>query len=328
MDAMERIAASRRASLEKDEGFKIEAPAETPEPTPAPVAKEAKLEDLSLSAQIGKQLEGGQILLDEDTLSRAVVMTKVDGKEELVSASKALGQYQKGAAADVRLAEATRIVQQANQRADELVRAAQATAPAQPAAKAAEQKDASEDVKRITQEHAQALYAGDDEKAGQLLSQLIELRVAEATKGFAKGDTPSESDLVARVVPAVQQRLSVDSALTQFYSDYPEVKDDTDLQMIADRRRAEFETQGLSRPEAIARAGEEVGKKYQLGKFKTAPADVVNDGSTTREQKLAAKQGLDEPAAAAARATNAPALPQTASSVIAEMMRARQPQAA
>ena len=326
MDRIERENAKRLGVTLEPE--KVEAPAAEA----APVKEDAKPIESTLdaAAQLSKQLEDGTIVLDEALLSKAMVRTKVDGKEELVPASKALGQYQKGAAADVRLAEATRM----SKEAADLLRAAETkAAPAITAADklaAAEQEvKNAETLRDLRKQYVDAMYSGDDEKAGQLFDQMTDIRVqaALATREPAQPQVDVNA-ILQQAVPALKQQLSVDSALDKLFADYPEIKADPDYTLLADVKRESYEAQGKSRAEAIALAGEELGKKYGLGSF--AKKDVKSDGGlTTREQKLAAKERLDEPAAAAARATNSSAqrIP-SASEVIAEMAASRGQRAA
>lgn len=317
MSDMERIAA-RRAQQVADSAATETAKTEPAPTEPAP----AKVDEPG--DQLRKQLDDAPLVLDADALSRAMVKTVVDGKEELVPAAKALAQYQKGAAADVRLAEATRLSREAEERLRQ-IEAREAATKAQLDAQTRDTTSATlqDEIVELTKQHASALYAGEEEKAAKLLSDIVGKRVAVELAGRTQESaiqvTPDQ--LVEQALPALKQRLSVDSALDQLKSDYPEIWSDPDMALLADSYRARHEAEGLSRADAIAKAGEDVGKKYGIGKFKKA--DVAADGSTTREQKLAAKQGLDEPTSANARAATPVVLPKTNSQVIAEMAAAR-----
>ena len=329
---MDRIAARRLSELQ-GKSTEEEPPKEEPakEQAAEPAKEDPKAADaageqdsMSLAAQIAKQLSEGAFVLTDDILSKAVVTTKVDGIEEVVPAAKALGQYQKGAAADVRLAKAT----QASQEAADLLRKAQETAAAATTAatkKADEEKQVAttEEFSQLTKDHAAAVFSGDDEKAAGLLAKLIDLRVAGRTPS-ATPAAPTVDEIAQRVTPAIQQRLDVDRALTQLKADYPEIFSDSDYTQLADKKREEFEAQGKSRPEAIALAGEEMGKKFGIGKHKATDVQPGR-GATTLTQKLAAKEGLDEPKSAATRAATTAALPLTHSQIIAQMAEGRKP---
>lgn len=325
---MDRIAAANAKKL----GMVVDEAPASAAAEPEKVDDKPVESSLDAVAQLSKQLEDGTIVLDEALLSKAMVRTKVDGKEELVPASKALGQYQKGAAADVRLAEATRMSKEA---ADLLRQAETKAAPAiTEAQKQAAEKQAEkskEDLAQLRKEYVEAMYAGDDEKAGQLFDQMTDIRVqaALATREPAQPQVDIKA-IVKEEVQAEKQQLSTDSALEKLFADYPEIKSDPDYTLLADVKRESYEAQGKSRAEAIALAGEDLGKKYGLGSH--AKKDVNGgSGPTTREQKLAAKErlALNEPAVAAARATNSSAQRvQTASDVIAEMAASRAQRAA
>lgn len=316
--AIERIAEQRNRRFEEDEGVKIGAA--DPEPK-----DEAKPAALDAATQIGKQLETGQILLDDAMLANAVVRQKVDGKEELVPAEKIFRAYQKGAAADLRLAEATRMQKEA---ADALAAAQKQLADA---STARERKDAvaaveaASDLVGKRKELLSAMYSGDEEKAGQLLTDFVGASIEAALAGRGNATQPNVDEVVAQAVqkaiPALKSQLSVESALTTLERDYPEIWADADFAMIADRHVNEFVAQGKTQAQAILDAAEVVGQKFKLGKF---AAPQPQSQPTARDEKQARKQALDEPAAAAARAPSNEPPQQTPSQVIAEMARARQ----
>lgn len=89
-----------------------------------------------------------------------------------------------------------------------------------------------------------ALYEGDSDKASQLL--------AEATAETARQQA---------ALQAAEER-----ALSQLFTKYPEFRQDNDLAVLADHRRVGLEASGISRLDAIAIAGDEVGKKFVLRK--------------------------------------------------------------
>ena len=311
---MERIAARNREQAEANRA------AEAP---PAEVEQQAEEPKLDAASQLGKQLDNGSILLDEATLSRAVIMQKVDGKEELVPAEKVFRQYQKGAAADLRLAEATRMQKEAT----ELL--AQAQTRVANATTAAERKDAAAEAEaaaglvEMRKELFSALFSGDEEKAGKLLEDFVNGAVDAKVAGRTQPAAIDDDAVVNRIVPKLQQRLSVDSALTQLFKDYPEIHDDADMAVIADRYVNQFEADGKSRSEAILLAGEAVGAKFKIGKFAESGRPEPS-ATTTRDVKMEKKLALaSEPQASSARASTTEAPPQTVNQTIEEMRRQR-----
>lgn len=323
----ERIAAARTEKFNKEHGITepvVEIPALKSEEERSAAASAT---DLSLIAQLGKQLEDGTFVLNDDALARVMVRTKVDGKEELVPAGKALGQYQKNGAADARLAEASRKVTEAN----EVLAAANAAraAPVETKKDDAAVTKAADELKQLHEAAAQSLYEGDIEKAAQINAQIMEKTLAGRSQPAATPvDINSVVDqAVEKALPAMKQRLTVESALDRTLTDYPQFRDDPDLNLAVNHRIATLEAQGISRVDAISEATGALVTKYGLVKAGTSDAPKGLD-PTTRDQKLAAKKGLDEPEAAAARAVTTVAVPQTNSQIIAQMAKDRMPQAA
>lgn len=287
-------------------------------------------DDLGLAAQLGKQLDDGTIVLDAGVLDKLMVPTKVNGVEELVPATKALAQYQKSNAADVKLQnasqEAARILAEANAVLAEANEAATAaTTVKQKKEAAANLAEAQEGLDAAKKSMFDALYSGDVDAASKSFDEAMDLALALRTPARAASATPDTAAIVDRAAQAVKQQLSVDGALTKLYDDYPELQSDVDLITVAERKRIELENAGIPRSQAILDAGDYVGAKFKIGKH-AAGKDASQPESTTREQKLAAKQGLDEPNSTAARAASMAQLPQTASQVIAEMAARRVPQ--
>lgn len=319
--AMERVAASRNARFEADNNVKL-----TPEPEPTKVDTEPTKEETTAS-QIGKQLDDGTFVLDAAALDKVMVVTKVNGVEELVPATKALGQYQKSAAADVKLQEAVRISNEANDRLRQAnERLAAASTPKQEEKAQAEVENAKKQLDKVKTEVFDPLFEGDTDKASAAFQEAVKSAVqAELAAREPGAPALDNAKLVDATVQAVTQRLAVKSALTQLFIDYPEINKDADMALIAENHRKLLVDEGKDPEEAIKLAGDYVGEKFKIGKF-AVDKDVKTSSSTTREQKLAAKQRLDEPESTAARAASATPLPQTPSQVIAEMRAARQTQ--
>lgn len=314
---MERIA-SRNAE-ERDADAAAEAPVELAAATPVAPAEEA----LDTASQLGKQLEDGQILLDEATLSKAFIKQKIDGREELVPAEKVFRQYQKSAAADLRLADATRMQKEAS---DLLAQAqkqvANAVTPDERKTAAAAVESAAGFAEK-QKELFTALYSGDEDKAGRLLGELVSSTVGAALEKLQPAQV-NEDEVANRLFTKFKQRTSVDSALEQLFKDYPEIKEDADMALIADRYVNTFEAEGISRAEAITKAGEALGTKFKIGKhLPDAGRPTSGDALTTRGEKLEKKRALDEPQATSARAVSTAAAPENEHDIIEAMRRAR-----
>lgn len=331
--AMESIRANRNKAFEEESGVKLEPrePAKEPD-TNAPAVEASEpvkeADNLSVASQLGKQLDDGFFELGPEDLKRIRVRTKVEGREELVDGAKALGQYQKSAAAEIRLESAT----QMRREAERLL--AEATARASTATTAAEKREATKDAAAAQQEldgaqkqFLDALYGGDVEKAGELFSKTVNAAVDKALAGRAPSATPDPDQIAQRAaelaLPQLRQATSRESALNQLKSDYPDIFTDADYAFLTDRRINSLIAEGRSESDAIRDAGHEIAEKFGLKKVTpertTQPAD-----STTRSERLAAKKaGLDEPEATAARAATGVAPPKSASDVIAQMRQQR-----
>lgn len=287
-EAMDLTEKSRQASYEQESGHVIDPPAEEKTET-----VEAKVDEpTEVDKQIAAQEE--ELILTPEMIAKAKVMTKVDGVDELVPASKVLGQYQKGAAADVRLADATRLRSEAQAALDKATK----DAPAKPATTEPEKVEAqaniAEAVKAKFKEGSVALYEGDAERAGQLFSEAASLAMTPAPKAETTNVVDPEA-MAGQIATRVEQNLSQKSALTKLFDDYPEIKADPDYALLTDRAVNALLTNGKSMPEAIAEAGEQIGEKFKLGKFAAKPAGrpVKGNAPTTQAEKLEAKKGLD-----------------------------------
>lgn len=328
--ALEQIRAKRNADFEKESGVKLSAPTPAAEPAAEPAAdpEPAPKDDLSVTSQLGKQLEDGFLELTPEDLKRIRVRAKVDGQELVVEGSKALGQFQKGAAAEIRLEQATAAKREAERLlAEAKARAATATTAAEKREADKDAAAAQEELDAVQQQFVDALYGGDHKKAVELFSKTVNAQVEKALAGRAPSAT-LDPDAIARraaelAVPTLKQVTSRESALTQLKSDYPDIFNDADYAFLTDRRINALISEGKSESEAIIAAGQEIADKFGLKKV-TQERTTQPAASTTRSEKLAAKrEGLDEPEATAARAaTNVPA-PKTASDVIAAMKQAR-----
>lgn len=318
---MEGIDDARLKHYEEESGLKLT------EPEPAKAAEEPKAEepkaaddgDTAADAEKQAAAQSDDLILDDDTLKRAKVRTKVDGVEELVPAAKVLASYQKGLAADHRLAQATEALRAAEAKAAQI--AAQAATPSVKD----EAPKPTVDLAAKFKEASDALFEGDGEKASRLFAEAVAASTTPTTVGRGESATLDRSEIVKSVTAAVTQQLSEQSALEKLFSDYPEIKADEDLALLADRRVDLYEKQGTPRAEAILKAGEDIGEKFKLGKF-NKPATgrpLKTDAPTTREDKLAGKAEIDNLPSTGARVADTSEPDDTPQSVIAEIARSR-----
>lgn len=293
-EAMDLTEKSRQASYEQESGHVIDPPAD--DKTETVEAKVDEPEKAEADKQIAAQEE--ELILTPEMIAKAKVMTKVDGVDELVPASKVLGQYQKGAAADVRLADATRLRSEAQAALDKATKDAQerkTTATTEPEkVEAQAQVQSAQAAKAKFLEASDALYEGDRAKAAELFGEATALAMTPAPKAETTAVVDPEA-MAGQIATRVEQNLSQKSALTKLFDDYPEIKADPDYALLTDRAVNALLTNGKSMPEAIAEAGEQIGEKFKLGKFAAKPAgrQVKGNAPTTQAEKLEAKKGLD-----------------------------------
>lgn len=280
--AMEAIAEQNIKRLEEEAG--------TPEQQP------------TQDQQIAAQLEAAP-----EDISKMRVKVKIDGVESEVTIEEMQRQYQKNGAAERRLEEATRLLNEA--------RASQQTAhdPLRFA-----QPEQTSDI--------QPSPGGDDEPEKQFLTALLdgdEEKVLGILKkvGFGRQQSPTldANQLAAQITPAIKQQLVVDSALEKFKVDYAEIVADPYLADLADRHLDAAVNNGMPFTEAL----EEAGKKTRdwlssKGVVQPKPSPTID-----RNTKLERKAGIDRIPALNTKAVTTEAPEQTAIDVINEMRRSR-----
>lgn len=264
--------------------------------------------------QIEQQLEAEpapQVLTDG--LDKVKVKVKIDGAEGEVTVEEMVRQYQKNGTADRRLAEATRLLEQAR---------AQAAAP-QPAAAppvGIVENTPKNDISATPsgavdaqggKEFLAALFDGDEDRALAALGQLV---------GGRQAPTLDEAELAARLTPQIRQQLVVDSALEKFKVDFADVMADPHLEQVA----ADFTQAAMEEGMPFADALVEGGKKTRDWLAAKAPKPAPSPTPTMdRNSKLERKAQMDNVQALSRTATTTQEAPQTASDVIAEMRKAR-----
>ncbi len=272
----------------------------------------------------------GEVVLDGAHLDKYMVKIKVDGVEELVPASKALGQYQKGAAADVRLANATKLQKEATLALEEAKKQAQqAVSTAATPAEKVEARAAVADTAAMQakfEEAADAMYVGRTADSARLFAEAVAMGSGVA----ARVDAPAidENALVSKVTAGVTQKLSQDGALKQLFTDYPDIKAKRAFQIITDEYANAFIANGDNVETAIFKAGEAIGEEYKLGKWAPKPTPeagrpLKTDGPTTRAEKLSAKAELDVIQSGNARAASGEEAELTVAQQLEEMRKSR-----
>ena len=286
-------------------------PADAPKPKVDAVATDAK-------AQAKAQTDD-KIVIDFADLDKYEVRAKVDGVEQLVPAAKALGQYQKGAAADVRLANATKLQREAETALANANKAV-ATAPAATAVAAARDTGV---AKAKFKEASDALYGGEADRAAELFAEAVALATSETS---GRSDA-TQDDVVKRVANEVKQSLSQTAVLEKLFTDYPDIKTKRAFAAIADEYTNAFLQNGDDFATAVHKAGEALGEEYSLGKWAAKPAvDTgrrIEGGPANRDAKLSAKKELDVITSGNARSTDSVERELTVVEQLAQMQKGR-----
>lgn len=225
--AMEQIEQANLRRFEEESGVKLTAD------EPAPVEK-----------QLEEQLV-------EPEPAPVVKKVKIDGEERTVTEDELIRSYQKNQAADRRLEEAAQLLRAANERAAQLEAQIQNTQPAaQPITQ--EVPAALKDEVKTT---LSVIYGGDEEAATEALTNLL-----IKTRG---GDQPTPQIPqinVNAVVDAVSEKLAFDTAFATVKSDYPDLINDPNLEMLTAMRLQQAIDAGTPRAEALLTVAEDIYK--------------------------------------------------------------------
>lgn len=274
--AMEKIAAKRNEHFEEESGLSLGEDDSDPEEI---------LEEKALSKEPAEEATAEE--------PEKTVRVKVDGEEMDVPLDEVVRQYQKNSAADRRLAEATRLLREA-QEARPVVQAEQFQVEAAP----------------DTQELIAALFEGDADKAQELFGKLL---------GGRREPTLDPEQIVQAVAPRIKQQMAVESALERFKTDYADVVADPYLLGVADSFLNSEIQAGKTYPEALMEAGKQTRDwLHQKAGVKADPPPT-----TTRIQKLERKADIENIRTANVSVGTTEEPQKTASDVIAEMRRAR-----
>ncbi len=243
--------------------------------------------------------DADQVKLEEPEPAPKVHKLKVDGEERTVTDDELIRSYQKNAAADKRLEEATNLLRQAQEQA------AQAPA-AQPVQEAPQEFRAQ--VKTVLSK----LYEGDEESASDALTALL-------MSNQRGGDQPTPvapSIDIDQITMQIQQKMEIDKAFETIKSDYPDLIADPDLEMLTAMKINRSVANGTPRAQAMIEAANEVYKS--VGKVPTGRQGDVAKPATSH--RLENKQRLDlvKPASGVASQKPTPT-EDNASDVIAEM---------
>lgn len=243
--------------------------------------------------------------LSEDDLANMRVKTKVDGVEEEHSIADLVKSYQKDSAASRRLEDATRRQRE--------IEAREADLEARESALNTPKDDAlPHDRDALISEAFDALLEGEEGKTKEIFRKLLTERQEATPKNDSVDVDPAE------IANQVKTQIRFDDAMTRFSKDHANIVEDPHLVKVADAYLAEELADGVEIAEAMKNAGERTQEWLRQKSGTKAPE---------KDEKLERKRALDEPRVASMRDSRAETVnettPQEASSIIAEMRKAR-----
>lgn len=267
-------------------------------------AKDKAPDPVKNDDQIERQLaeDDRSSVLDSAALAGKKFRMRIDGEDRDVDAEKAIRQIQKGEAADKRLADATRLLEEAKHINATARMQQQAPAPAPAPAV---------DRKAMKKNLLDALFQGDEEKADAALDAFLE----------STGRQEPTLDRGA-LAADVKKQLDIDSALSVFASKYQTIATDTYLAAKADTLLRQKMDEGLSLGQALDESGQEtldwVRGIAGVSKEKAPP---TTEKMTERLSRKSA--ATDDVVGTGLKLVTKEPEPQTRMSVIEEMRRAR-----
>lgn len=253
-------------------------------------------------------LQSGGTQGQPQDLSKLMVKVKIDGQEREVSVADMQRQYQINGAAEVRLQQATRLLNEARARA----------AAAPPVGSDARQGNgdsaAAPENQPTAKEIVQALFTGSEEEATQAVQKLL------AGRSTPVAPTHDPEQLVEQLAPVLKQQLVVESALDKFMAANADIVQDPHLVDLTNRFLEAEVAGGKPYPEALQAAGEQT--RGWLARMGVKPA-AEPAPTTPRDKKLERKAAMDNLPALNQTAASTQEPPQSASDVIAQMRKAR-----
>lgn len=233
------------------------------------------------------------------------VKVKLEGVEEEVEIKDLIAGYQKNSVASKRLNEATQKLREA----EEVLAKAREQA-AQTGESVAGEKGAVDVAKQVVE----SLLDGNTDEAAEMLAKLA---------GRGESSTPEvDAESVAQ---KVKQQLDRESALTKFEQDFGDIVADPYLTGLANERLKEQlnEKHAIGEPIDLNAELSAAGEYVRDWLKSKGVATTAEQSSTTVNERVARKQGLDSTPVLNASAGSATEQPETAASIIEEMRKER-----
>jgi hypothetical protein len=265
-----------------------------------------------------------------DAADTDIIKVKVNGEEIEVPYAEFKSGFQKNASADQRLKDANKARKDLDDR--EVAFKAQQDAfdkkvadavKLPPEEKAAPTPDV--DLKTITKEWHDAIYAGDEEKAVELSLKMQDAMAAT----FTPETPPTDSDPIdaTAVKNEVMAEIRQEQAIDVFRKEYEDdILKDPYLTAAADVAFAKQVKEGVPFGEALMASGEEVRKWHKAMGASEKP-EAIPDVDTSKAEKKEAIDNIKTVGDKSASAAAAEKPPMTPSQVINEMRKARGQQA-
>jgi len=226
----------------------------------------------------------------------AAAKLKIDGKEVSTPIETVLSRYQKGAAGDKRLQEASNIRRELEAQQVDLTRREESFLKQMELAETAKDQGglSKADYTKKVQDLAAALVEADEERAAELFQEVL-----PQYQQPAPVVEPEDLDnRVARKFAELQGQKDLQQAQSEFYDNYSDLAGDPFLFEMVDNKTAKIANENPDMPPSkiIKQAAEEV-KEWRDEKFKqVAPAPVKKKKrSSPTPAGGRAKIGEDDP---------------------------------
>lgn len=302
---------------------------EVPEGADGAAEREAMYEEPEKNSHLPEHLKEDPLADYIEMVDGAPAMRlKVDGHETLVPLERARAQLQKATAADRRLQEAAELRKHLDERERALnEREAQTkNMPPPPDEKSAEE------AKKALAQKARALvgslYTEDEDTAAEKLAALL-----MDFQGPAESVSQVDVDAIAKAAAAQARQQMLDDQLREkqteawnaFQSEFPQVVQDEDMFVVADRisTRLAAEDPTLSPLEVMRQAGRQTLEKFGVkpnGTETGAPKPGMGERRDRKRELQPMPRTTSRPAMVAAEEEDRPASP---ADVVAQMRAAR-----
>lgn len=256
------------------------------------------------------------------------VRIKVNGEEQDVPMDEVIRQYQKHGSADQRLAEATRLLREAQEREAQVLlyqqQAAQAAQVAQATQVAAPPVSPDPVVAESGKEFLKALFEGDEEHALNALNKVMQGRPVQPAPVAAP--TLDVNLIAENVAQQVRHQMTVDSVLERNRTDYPELYADPDIEQLAASKIHALRQTGVDFATALNTVSEDFAAKFHWKEQREPqgrPVEKPAPTTETRAAKLGNKQRVDNVASLTTKTVTHDDVPEDTSAVIAQMRAAR-----